>query len=193
MSVNSVQVVIAILHQVGLLVLLGSLFFALTAMLPSIAEVRSPRIRLALRHDMYRRLFRWGWLGLLLLWGTSFAHLFVGGHAEWPGYVMLMALLSALFMFLYLFAQFALQFQAMVALEEGNSERAAWLLHWLRRVLGIALVVAVLVAVLDVAGPALVPDNLFGLLGSACGQDTGADIGAEGLFPSCIPGYKPLS
>lgn len=164
MSVITVQVGIAILHQLGLLVLLGSLFFVLTAMLPSIAEVRSPRTRLALRQGMYRRLFRWGWLGLLLLWVTSLAHLIVGEHAGWPGYMVLTGLLSALFMLLYLFAQFALQFQAEVALEEGNSERAAWLLHWLRRVLGIALVVAVLVTVLDVAGPVLVPDNLFGLL-----------------------------
>lgn len=157
MPANTAPFVVAVLHELGLLVLAGSLFFVLNAILPAISEVRSPRLRIRLRRGTFRRMFLWGWLGLTLLWATALTQLVIHGHSGWPAHVVVMAGLSLVFTLLFLFAQFALQMQVIVALEDGNSERAAWLLHWLSRVLALALLIALAVVVLDVAGPALIP------------------------------------
>lgn len=164
MTPNLIPASLATAHQVGLLMLCGSLFFMVVAMLPSIARLRSARLRLYLRREAHRRLFTWGWLGLGLLWVTALAQLVVNEQAGWPSHTLLMLGLSVLFTLLFLFAQFGLQLQVVVSLENGNSERASRLQRALSQVLRLALLIAIAVAALDVAGPALVPADLFGAL-----------------------------
>lgn len=50
-------------------------------MLPTIARQRSPRLRLKWRMTLSPWLSRWGWCGLLLLWGTAVATLLLARAA----------------------------------------------------------------------------------------------------------------
>jgi len=145
----------AVLHEIATLILVGSLFFILFVQLPAIASVKSPRARLRLRRASFKRLFRWGWLGLLLLWSTGGYELLATSSDVAATHLLVMAVLSAVFTLLFLLAQFGVLHEAIVALEDGNSERASWLYRRLQTLLAVAFVLAVFVLLLDVAGPTI--------------------------------------
>jgi len=149
-------VVATVAHEIARLILVGSLFFMLFVQLPAIASVKSPRVRLRLRRASFKRLFLWGWLGLVLLWLTGAYELLTTVNDGLLLHVRIMALLSAVFTLLFLIAQFGLADEATAALEDGNSERASWLYRRLRFVVSVAFVLALAVVLLDVAGPVLV-------------------------------------
>lgn len=152
---------VAVIHELGSLILIGSLFLMLVVLLPAIERIRSPRQRLQLRCRLYGRLFLWSWVGLLMLWGAGIGELFLAGEAGLPAHSVLVALLSVLFMALFLIAQFGLHLKALLVLENGNSEHARYLIYRLRPVLFAAFIIAVVVAVLHVSGAALVPADLL--------------------------------
>jgi uncharacterized membrane protein len=145
----------AVIHEIATLILVGSLFFILFVQLPAISRVKSPRARLRLRRASFKSLFRWGWVGLLLLWLTGGYELLATSPDASALHVRLMAVLSAVFTLLFLLAQFGVLHDAIVALEDGNSERASWLYRRLQTLLAVAFALAVVVMLLDVAGPAL--------------------------------------
>ena len=113
------------------------------------------RVRLRLRRAAFKWLFRWGWLGLVLLWLTGAYELLANVDGELSMHVRIMGVLSAVFTLLFLIAQFGLANEATAAIEDGNSERASWLYRWLRFVVGVAFVLALVIVLLDVTGPAL--------------------------------------
>jgi uncharacterized membrane protein len=155
MPINLVAV--TVVHEIATLILVGGLYFILFVQLPAIASVKSPRVRLRLRRASFRWLFRWGWLGLVLLWLTGAYDLLTNADGGFPAHVRIMAGLSAAFTLLFLIAQFGLFNEATAAMEDGNSERASWLYRRLRFVVGLASVLALVVVLLDVTGPALIP------------------------------------
>lgn len=161
MSSAGLPAIVAVAHELGSLILIGSMFLVLAVLMPAIERVRSPRQRLRLRRGVYGRMFLWAWIGLLLLWGTGVAELMLHADGDLPAHLVLMGVLSLLFMLVFLFAQFGLHVKALVVLEDGNSEHARYLLHRLRPILMLALILAIAVAVLDVSGPGLVPDDLL--------------------------------
>jgi uncharacterized membrane protein len=158
MPPNLIHAAVVAVREVANLVLLGGLFFMLFVQLPAISRVRSPRVRLGLRKASFGRLFFWGWLGLGVLWLTALYDV-VTLDGKLPAYSGIAAGLAALFTLIFLIAQFGLYVQSIVALEQGNAERAAWLNHQLRRVLGLALVLALSVLLLHQLGPALTPPD----------------------------------
>jgi hypothetical protein len=91
-----------------------------------------------------------------VLWITALYDL-VAADEQLPVYTSLVGALAAVFTLVFLIAQFALYMQAVIALEEGNPERAAWLNRWLSRVLGLAFLLALSVLLLHQLGPALIP------------------------------------
>jgi len=161
MSSPLLPAAVAVAHEIGSLLLVGSMFLVLAVLMPAIERVRSPRQRLWLRRGVYGRMFVWAWIGLLLLWSTGIAELVLYKGAMLPAHVLVMAVLSLLFTVVFLFAQFGLHIKALLVLEDGNSERARYLVHRLRPVLTLALVIAVAVAMLDVAGSAMMPADLL--------------------------------
>jgi len=162
MIANLIHAAVVAVREVANLVLLGGLFFMLFVQLPAIGRIRSPRLRLALRKSSFGQLFLWGWLGLAVLWSAAFYDV-VTLNGKLPYYSSMAAALAAVFTLVFLFAQFGLYTQSVIALEDGNAERAAWLNHWLRRVLGFAFVVALAVPLLHQLGPALIPPEGFSL------------------------------
>lgn len=152
-----------VIHEIATLILVGGLYFMLFVQLPAIAGVRSPRTRLRLRHASFIGLFRWGWLGLILLWLTAGYELHAAAGGVPAMHLKIMAALSAMFTVLFLLAQFGVFGKAVVALEVGNSERASRHYRRLRALVAVAFVLAVLVMLLDVAGPALIPADGFDL------------------------------
>ena len=166
MPTTAVSGTVAVIHELGSLILIGSLFLVLVVLLPAVERIRSPRQRLQLRCRLYGRLFLWSWVGLLMLWGAGIGELLLAGEAGMPAHSVLVALLSLLFMALFLIAQFGLHLKALLVLENGNSEHARYLIYRLRPFLFTALLIAIVVAVLHVSGPALVPADLMdGVLG----------------------------
>ena len=154
MLARLVHFAVAVAHEIGILMLVGGLFFALFTQMPAIARIRSSRQRALLRQEAFQQVFLWGWLGLLLLWTTAAYRLFAAVEPL-PAYVTAMGLLSAAFTLLFLIAQFGLYMQVVYALEEGGSGRASWLGRRLRAVLSVAFVLALTITLLDVTGPAL--------------------------------------
>ena len=154
MFARLVHFAVAVAHEIGILMLVGGLFFALFAQMPAIARIRSGRQRTLLRQEAFRQVFLWGWIGLLLLWTTA-AYRLLSAVDPLPAYVSAMGLLSAVFTLLFLIAQFGLYVQIVYALEEGGSGRASWLGRRLRTVLSVAFVLALTITLLDVIGPAL--------------------------------------
>lgn len=163
MSPNLLHAAVVAVREVANLLLLGGLFFMLFVQLPAISAVRSARMRLALRKTSFGRLFLWGWVGLGVLWLTALYDLLTV-DGKLPVYSGIAAGLALLFTLVFLLAQFGLYMQSIIALEEGNAERAAWLNHQLRWVLRLAFLLALSVLLLHQLGPALIlPEGGFSL------------------------------
>ncbi|QQO54520.1 MAG: hypothetical protein N838_15405 [Thiohalocapsa sp. PB-PSB1] len=152
-----------VIHEIATVLFVGGLYFMLFVQLPAIASVKSPRMRLQLRHASFKRLFRWSWLGLVLMWLTGAYHLYLTKPAKLEMYVWIMILLYAIFTLLLLVAQFGVFIDAIMALEDGNSERASWLYRRLRVLIWFAFLLAVALMLLDNTGPALVQFGGFNL------------------------------
>lgn len=162
MSDNLLHAAVVAAREVANLLLLGGLFFVLFVQLPAIARLKSARMRLVLRKASFGRMFLWGWLGLAVLWLTALYDL-LQLDAPLPAYSGAALALAALFTLLFLIAQFGLYMQSVIALEEGNAERAAWLNHQLRWVLHLAFLLALSILLLHQLGPVLVPPEGFSL------------------------------
>jgi uncharacterized membrane protein len=156
MTANLIQAAIVALRELANLLLLGGLFFLLFVQLPAINRVRSPRLRLALRKASFGRLFLWGWIGIVVLWLTA-GYEWVRGGGKLPVYNEAAAAVAAFFTLVFLLAQFGIYTQSIIALEDGNAERAAWLNRQLRFVLGFAFLLALTVLLLHQLGPAVMP------------------------------------
>ncbi len=155
MAVNLIHAAVVAVREVASLVLLGGLFFMLFVQLPAISRIRSARLRLDLRKASFARLFLWGWLGIGVLWTTALYEVFTL-DGKLPSYSGMAAALALVFTIVFLFAQFGLYMQSVIALEDGNAGRAAWLNHWLRLVLRVAFALALSVLLLHQLGPALI-------------------------------------
>lgn len=160
MSANLFHAGVVAIRELANLILLGGLFFLLYVQLPAIRRIKSARLRLALRKASFGRMFLWGWVGLAVLWITAGYDL-IASDGSLPVHAGIATALAALFTLIFLLAQFGLYMQAVIALEDGNSERAAWLNHWLSRVLRVAFLLALLVLLLHQLGPALIPAEGF--------------------------------
>ncbi len=148
------QVLLVATREIANLVLLGGLFFLLFVQLPAIRRMRSPRVRLALRKASFGRIFAWGWVGLLLLWSTAGYEL-LSMQTKLPVHTGIAVLLAMVFTLLFLLGQFGLYMQAVIALEDGNTERASWLHRMLGKLLVVAFVLALCSLMFQQLGPAV--------------------------------------
>jgi uncharacterized membrane protein len=145
---------IVAIREVANVMLLGSLFFMLFVQLPAISEMQSPRARMAMRKTSFGRMFLWCWIGLTLLWATAISE-FVIFDGRLPTHTGLAVAVGALFTLFFIIAQFGVYMQALFALEDGNSERAASLNRLLARMLGLEFLLALTVLLLHQLGPAV--------------------------------------
>ncbi len=152
------QIIVAVLaHNLGSIVLVGSLVFMQTVYLPAVSDVRTPTARMRLRLDAMALCFRWLWLGVLLIVGSGLWALFaVLDSSALPVHVVWKTGLSVLLLLLLAIGQLVLLDGAQHAMEDTRLRDARRLYGWLYGVLLAALVVALAAMLLGVSGAVLV-------------------------------------
>jgi uncharacterized membrane protein len=78
MSQETLSAIAIAAHQLGALMLVGSLFFLLFILRPVTRQTLGVSERQRFFLLLYRYLFRWLWVALLLLWGSGGWQIFVG-------------------------------------------------------------------------------------------------------------------
>lgn len=144
-------------HQIGVLIWIGSLFFVRLVLLPATGTAKSPMIRMRLRLDAYRHMFRWGWVGLVLVWGSGLWGLKILDLAALPLHVQIMVAMAAAMVLLHLLGYFAFFLNMDIAVDEERLIRAAKNNFWMRKLLWVNLVLGLGAAFLGASGA-----HLFG-------------------------------
>lgn len=142
-------------HALGSIILVGSLLFAQTVYLPSVAEVSNASTRMQLRLEALRLSLHGAWLGVLLvygsgLWGISSADLF-----KLPAHVAWMTGLSVPLLLLLMVGQLVLLPEARHAMDINQVKAAHRWYLWLRALLLVTLLLALATLLLGASGAAL--------------------------------------
>jgi len=153
MSGVTSEAIVHALHQIGVLIWIGSLFFVRLVLLPATGTAKDPMVRMRLRLRAYRRMFHWGWLGMLLVWGSGVWGLKVIGLSALPIHVQAMAALAAVMVLLHLVGYFAFFLNMEVAVEEERLVHAAKNNYWMRKLLWLILILGLAAAFLGASGP----------------------------------------
>lgn len=152
------QIIVAVLaHNLGSIILVGSLLFMQIAYLPGVSDVRTATARMHLRLDGIALCLRWVWLGVLIIYGSGlWAALALLDLSQWPVHVVWMTALSVLLLILLVIAQLGPQRAARLAMQGKRVRDARRLYGRLRALLLAALVVAAGAMLLGVSGAVLV-------------------------------------
>jgi uncharacterized membrane protein len=154
----TLQVILAVLaHNLGSILLIGSLVFLQAAYLPAVAEVSGSSVRMSLRMDVLACCFRWVWVGIALIYLS-------GGWAvvAWldllslPIHIAWTLGLSLLLLALLVWAHIGLYWSAEYAMKEQRIKSARRTFGRLNWVLRAALLVALINLLLGASGAVLV-------------------------------------
>lgn len=142
-------------HILAMVIWIGGMFFAYMVLRPGAAEVLQPPERFRLWAKVFSRFFNWVWLSvfILLASGFSMVHL-LGGIANAPRYIYLMALSGIVMMliFFYVFFVYFMRFNLQVAAQDWSELGAV--LGTIRKLVGLNLVVGVLTIAMALLGRA---------------------------------------
>jgi uncharacterized membrane protein len=143
------------LHQLGVVVWVGGMFFAYMALRPAAGQVLPPPMRLPLWHGTLAKFFQWVWLsvGLILASGLHMTRAMGGGDA--PLYAKLMLIVGVIMMIVFahvFFAPFARLGRA-VAAQDWPAGGAA--LGQIRMLVGINLILGLATVTIATAGRAI--------------------------------------
>jgi uncharacterized membrane protein len=152
MSGVSPEAIVHAVHQIGAIVWIGSLFFVRLVLLPSTGALKRPMSRMRVRLQAYKRLFRWGWVGLLIVWGSGLWSLKIMEPAMLPTHVLMMAGMAAAMVLLHLVGFFAFYLNMAAAVEEDRLIRAAKNNYWMRKLIWINLLLGLAATVLGASG-----------------------------------------
>jgi uncharacterized membrane protein len=155
MSVALLDTLALAIHQIGVLVWIGSLIFVRLILLPVTTTVKTPIVRMKVRLKAYQQLFRWGWVGSALVWIGGIWALRAFELAKLPLHVQVMAAAAFVMVLLYLIGYIAFFLNMEVAVEEERLVRAAKNNFWLRKLLWIPLFLGLGAALFGVSGPHL--------------------------------------
>jgi uncharacterized membrane protein len=143
-------------HQIGFVILLGSIFFLLFVLRPAARDLATGDERLMVYLRYYKHLFRWAWIALLLLWLSGTGKMLTLDIHNLPPQVGLMAGAGAVTTVLTLLAHFAFYHQMDEAIFEQHWPRAARRGSRVRRVMALNLLIGLMLIVAGVAAP-LIP------------------------------------
>ncbi|MCP3871165.1 MAG: hypothetical protein GY703_24305 [Gammaproteobacteria bacterium] len=136
------------LHQLGVIVWIGGMFFAHMALRPAANELLEPPVRLPLLHQVLKRFFLWVWLAVISILVSGF-WVFLGimkGQA--PMYIHLMAGFGLLMAIIFFYIYFV-PFRAMgKALDQNDLPAAGSRMVMIRRLIGVNLVIGLVLAAL---------------------------------------------
>lgn len=140
-------------HQLGTLVLAGSLFFLLVIVRPVTRQSLGVGDRQRFFVFLYRYLFRWLWLSLLLLWTSGAWYLYRMGIQDLDLTFQLMALGGLLISLLVLVAGLTSYFHLQERVENEHWPRAGKTSSQVRKLMAVALLLAFLLVLLGATGP----------------------------------------
>ena len=152
MSGVTPEAIVHALHQIGVLIWVGSLFFVRLILLPATGTAKAPMARMRLRLGVYKQMFRWGWLGVLLVWGSGIWGLKALELAALPIHVQVMVGIAAVMVLLHLIGYFAFFLNMDIAVEEARLIRAAKNNYWMRKLLWLYLGLGLSAAILGASG-----------------------------------------
>ena len=96
-----------LLHLLGVVVWVGGMFFAYTALRPVAATLLEPPQRLSLWAGVFGKFFPWVWLSIALILGSGLYMLMALGGASAPLYVLAMLGLGVVMMLIFAHVFFA--------------------------------------------------------------------------------------
>jgi len=143
------------LHQLGVLIWVGGMFFAHFFLRPAASRLLDPPARLPLMLAVFDRFFVFVWISIFLLWASGLWIFLVlsGGKAGMHVHAMmgLAAVMTAIFVFIWF--QPYRRMRAAVASLDWAAAGAS--LASIRRLVATNLTLGLITMVLGVAGPAL--------------------------------------
>lgn len=141
------------LHQLGIVILIGGMFFLLLVLRPASRDMGTGEERLLVYSHFFKHLFRWLWFALLLLWVSGVGKIFLSGYHHLPLQVRVMAGAGALMTLFTLLAHFAFYYQMDEAMAAEHLPRAAKRGSRVRKIMAVNLLIGLVVVVLGVFGP----------------------------------------
>lgn len=157
MSEVSADAIAHAVHQIGVLIWVGSLFFVRLILLPVTSTVKNHMVRMRLRLEAYKRMFRWGWVGLVLTLGSGLLLITSMESVSLPLHVQVMASIAAIMFLLHLAGYLAFLLNMDVAVAEERLIGAAKNNFWIRKLIWVNLFLGLVAAILGAAGA-----HLFG-------------------------------
>jgi uncharacterized membrane protein len=139
-------------HQIGVLIWIGSLFFVRLVLLPATAATRAPMDRMSFRLAAYRRMFRWGWVSMLLVWGSGLWSLRAPELTKLPLHVEIMAAIAGVMVLLHLVGFLVLYLNMEIAVQEERLIGAAKNNFWMRKLIWVNLILGLAAALLGASG-----------------------------------------
>lgn len=97
------------LHVLAIVIWVGGMFFAYTALRPAAASTLEPPQRLTLWSATFARFFPWVWVSIIAVLATGYWMIFVpfGGMANTPIFVHIMQALGLIMMLIFMHVFFA--------------------------------------------------------------------------------------
>lgn len=145
------------IHQIGVLIWLGSLFFVRLVVLPATKSEKDPLIRMRFRIEAYRHMFRSGWVGLLLVWGSGLWRLGIPNPSQLPLQVQVRVMGGAAvsMVVLQLFGYLRLFLNMELAVDEERLVWAAMNNFWMRKLIWLSLALGLAATIAGASRPHL--------------------------------------
>jgi uncharacterized membrane protein len=157
MSQETLSAIATAAHQLGAIMLLGSLFFLLFILRPVTRQALGVSDRQRFFLLLYRYLFRWLWVALLLLWGSGGWQIYLLGAAKPPLTVEIMAGGGALITALTMLGQVVRYFHLADFVEEERWPQAGRYSSLVRVLMAGALLIGLVLLLTGVGAPYLAP------------------------------------
>jgi len=142
------------LHMLSVVIWVGGMFFAYTALRPAAVKVLEPPQRLPLWVETFRRFFAWVWAAVVLLPATGYwmaLHLW-GSMGGLPMYVNLMQGIGIVMILIYLHMFFAPYGRLKRAVTNQDWPTGGKALSQIRMLVGINTLLGLLIVIIAGAG-----------------------------------------
>lgn len=133
-----------LLHLLAVVLWVGGMFFAYTALRPAAVEVLQPPERLRLWDGVFRRFLRWVWVAVILLLTTGMVLInWYGGVYNSPHFVQAMLILGTLMVLFFVIVYFAGYRRLHKLVAEEQWPAAGMVLGKMRQLIGINLALGI--------------------------------------------------
>lgn len=141
-----------LLHLLGVVVWVGGMFFAYTALRPVAATVLEPPQRLNLWAGVFGKFFPWVWGSIALILGSGLYMLMALGGASAPLYALAMLVLGVVMMLIFAHVFFAAYKKLKRAVAEQSWPAGGAALGQIRMLIGINLSIGLITVVVAILG-----------------------------------------